>query len=58
MYELKAVYSSQICRKVDAYTNAVVVSGIYQNYRNGVVSNQQKAVGWWGRRCWGETVNL
>ncbi len=44
---------AQICRKVDAYTNAVVVSGIYQNYRNGAVSNQLKDVGWWERGCWG-----
>jgi hypothetical protein len=58
MYELKAAYSRQICRKVDAYTNAVVVSGIYQNYRNGAVSIQLKDVGWWGRGYWGETVNL
>ncbi len=58
MCELKAVYSRQICRKVDAYTNAVVVSGIYHNYRNGDVSIQLKDVGWWGRGCWGETVNL
>jgi hypothetical protein len=58
VYELKAVYSRQICRKVDAYTSAVVVSGIYQNYRNGAVSIQLKDVGWWERGCWGKTVNL